>query len=430
MGAVYLLYSALLALAALVSAPWWLFKMLTQGKYRAGLAERLGRVPSRVRSGAERRTVWIHAVSVGEALAIQGLVERLRLGGVVERVVVSTTTSTGQKLARERFGEENVFYFPIDFKFAIRSYLRVLRPSVVVMAETEFWPNFLHEAASQGAHVMVVNARISDRSLPRYRQCRNLLSSVLANVRMFLAQSSEDARRLREIGAAPERVSVSGNLKFDAKPPAEVPFVAELREAVAQAKLGPVVVAGSTVEGEESIVLESFRALAAKHANALLVLAPRHKERFDTTAALVQNSGLAYSRRSATGASQILPGGVLLLDSIGELASVYSLANVAIVGGSFAPRGGHNILEPAYYAVATVIGPHTENFRDIVTLFAREEAVEIVNAEQLTPSLLALIDDDAKRERLGARAQQVLCSQQGATERTAQAIEAAMKERP
>ena len=215
----HILYTLALGVALLLATPWWAWQMLTRRKYRAGLGERLGRVPSRL--GSAEGAVWVHAVSVGEVLAVSAVLGRLRQGWPGRRLVVSTTTLAGQKLARDRFGEDNVFYFPLDFAFAIRPYLRALRPELVVLAETEFWPNFLRLARRHGARIAVVNARISDRSLPRYRRWKGLLTGVLRNVDVFLAQSEEDARRLREIGADPARVRVGGNLKFDVRPPAE-----------------------------------------------------------------------------------------------------------------------------------------------------------------------------------------------------------------
>lgn len=370
----YALYSALLYLLLLLSLPYWLLQMARLGKYRAGLSERLGEVPERLhRDYSGLPVVWVHAVSVGEVLAVSALFEQLRVEGAA-RVVISTTTQTGQRLARQRFGEENVFYFPIDVPFAIGSYLRALRPRLVVLAETEFWPNFLHKAHRSGARVVVVNARISDRSFPRYRRFRGLLRRVLSNVDQFLAQSDEDARRLIEIGAEPKRVQVSGNLKFDVAPPRALPFVEELRAQLAAAKAGPTLVAGSTVEGEEQMVLAAFRELLSDNRRARLILAPRHRERFAAVAALVAQSGMPFALRSEARIEHE-KWRVLLLDSIGELATVYSLADVALVGGSLVPRGGHNVLEPAFYGVPIIVGPHTENFRDIIGLFRREQAV-------------------------------------------------------
>jgi 3-deoxy-D-manno-octulosonic-acid transferase len=424
MAPVFILYSALLGLGLLLSLPYWAVQMLRLGKYRAGLAERLGRVPERIRAGNSRPAIWIHAVSVGEVLAISGLVAAIRQAIPGYRILVSTTTHTGQKLARERFGAENVFYFPLDFAFCIRPYVKALHPALVVVAETEFWPNFLRVTRTSGARVAVVNARISDRSFPRYRRWRGLLSRVLRYVDLFLAQSEEDARRLREIGAASERVHVSGNLKFDVKPPEEAAVVAELRRAIAQSSAGPVIVAGSTVEGEEELVLATFREIRERYQKALLILAPRHKERFAAVRDVLARSGVPFIARSAKDGTSSLAGSVLLLDTLGELASVYALADVAFVGGSLVPRGGHNILEPAHWGVPTVVGPHTENFRDIIGIFRQAEAVRVAQSEHLADVLLEVLQNDRGRRDLGQRAKTVVEQQMGATQRTLEALRA------
>ena len=413
----YVFYSAALAVALLLGLPFWLVQMVRHGKYRAGLGERFGRLPARLMPAAG--SIWLHAVSVGEVLAAAGLVNALRQRFPERRVVVSTTTFTGQKLARQRFGEDNVFYFPIDFGFAIRPYLEHLRPALVVVAETEFWPNFLRLADDSGAQVAIVNARISDRSLPRYLQARALFRRVLAHVDLFLTQSEEDQRRLMAIGAQPERVRVSGNLKFDVVASTDPAIVNELRTAMTAGGAGPVIIAGSTVEGEEPLVLNAFRRVLAAQANAVLVVAPRHPERFAAVAELVASSSLKFWRRSQWGPSDLVSGGVFLLDTIGELGPLYQLADVAFVGGSLAPRGGHNILEPATYGVPVIVGPHTENFRDIVDLFRRAEAVTVVhNASELTAEFSALLADPHKRREQGKRAAALVRRQSGATSRT------------
>lgn len=421
----FALYSALLFISLLVTSPYWLVQMLRLGKYRAGFSERLGFIPTRIISGDTRPAIWVHAVSVGEVLAIQDLVVGLRTALPAFRIVVSTTTHTGQKLARERFGETDVFYFPLDLAICILPYFRALRPSMVILAETEFWPNFLRTAARSGARVAVVNGRISDRSFPRYRLFRGLLSRVLGLVDLFLAQSEEDARRLWAIGAPQDCVHVSGNLKFDVKPPEEIPIVTKLRGVLAREQASPVIVAGSTVEGEEELVLDAFRFLVVQqHPQAVLVLAPRHKERFEDVARRLQLSGVKWSRRSQMSANTILAGSVLLLDSLGELASVYGLADIAFVGGSLVPRGGHNILEPAHWGVATVVGPHTENFRDIIGIFRHANAVRVVAPVAFGPTLLSLLANDDVRRALGQRAHGVVTQQAGATQRTLAEIRA------
>ena len=416
MAGVYFLYSVTLGLLLAISLPWWLVQMLRLGKYRAGLRERLGMVPARIRMAQGLPVCWIHAVSVGEALAIAPLVAALRETGY--RVVVSTTTHTGQRLARDKFGAENVFYFPLDFGLCIKPYLRALRPEIVILAETEFWPNFLRLARASGARLAVVNARISDRSYPRYLRWRGLLTKVLEPVELFLAQSEGDAERLRAVGAAPERVEVAGNLKFDVAPPVETAKVTQLGEQL-RASGAPILVAGSTVEDEEEFVLQAFRMVLKEYPEASLVLAPRHKERFEEVAKLLKERRFRYVRRSAADAAeQDLRGAVLLLDTLGELAAIYRYANIAFVGGSLVARGGHNILEPAFFARAILTGPHTENFRDIMACFESRRAVVRCTTKNLGITFLLLLREGTEREALGARAQEVLAEQRGATARS------------
>ena len=418
----YLLYSALLAIGLLVSLPYWLLQMLGRGKYRAGLRERLGRVPERLGEQPSRPSIWVHAVSVGEVLAVSGLVGELERRFPQHRVVVSTTTNTGQKLARTRFGEENVFYFPLDFAFAIRPYLGVLRPELIVIAETEFWPNFLRQAHASGARIAVVNARISDRSWPGYRRIRFLLARMLPKIDLFLAQSEEDGRRLEDIGAPAERIQVSGNLKFDVPVPPAPPIVASLRAAFQQAAAGPVIVCGSTADEEEPLLLRAFENVLASHPRAVMILAPRHPERFVQVAELLEQLGVRFWRRSLWSGDTIA-GGVLLIDTIGELASLYALGDVAFVGGSLVPRGGHNIIEPAQHGVPIIVGNHTENFRDIVGLFQNLDAVRVAGPAEFPLVLMELLSNEPERAALGRRAAETLRTQTGATQRTVQALE-------
>jgi 3-deoxy-D-manno-octulosonic-acid transferase len=364
----------------------------------------------------------VHAVSVGEVFAVAGLVEELRHRAPQHKIFISTTTETGQALARKRFGEQSVFYFPMDFAFAIRPYLRALHPQMVVIAETEFWPNFIPLTHGSGARIAVVNARISDRSLPSYRRFRGLLRRLLAHVDLFLAQTPEDAARLQDIGANPERVRVAGNLKFDIPAPAPPVIIETLRKALTEAGAGPVLVCGSTVEGEEPLLLKAFENLLVQHPRAVMILAPRHPERFPKVAALLDQMSMRFRKRSEWN-GEALTGGVLLLDTIGELAALYAIADIAFVGGSLVPRGGHNIIEPAQHGVATVVGNHTENFRDIASLFQSRDAVRIVGPAELPLVLLELLANAAERRALGRRAAETMRSQTGATARTADALQ-------
>ena len=424
----YALYSALLAVFLVVTLPYWLLQMLRHGKYRAGLRQRFGAVPPQLLKIRGQPTIWIHAVSVGEVVASSAVVEALQRDFPSHRVLISTTTSTGHKLATRKFGAENVFYFPLDFAWAVRPYIDAVHPQLCVIAETEFWPNFLRLARRSGAGIAVINCRISDRSLPGYRRLRFWLPKVLACVDLFLAQTEEDQRRLLEIGAAQTRVQVAGNLKFDVAPPPMPSIAASLRASFDASGAGPILVCGSTLDEEEGLLLSAFRNILATHPKTVMILAPRHPERFADVAALVEQLGFRVWRRSLW-SGEPLAGGVLLLDSIGELAALYSLATVAFVGGSLVPRGGHNILEPALYGVAIVTGNHYENFRDIVNYFLSRNAVRVVGMAELALVFMELIENNEERTKLGSNALAALDSQHGATARTLEALKRLMAER-
>ena len=422
----YALYSALLALSLIVTLPYWLLQMLRHGKYRAGLRQRFGAVPAALAAHRGKPTIWVHAVSVGEVVASSAVVEGLRREFPSYRVVISTTTSTGQSLAVKKFGAENVFYFPLDFAFAVRPYIDALRPELCVIAETEFWPNLLRLAKRGGARMAIINCRISDRSFPGYKRLRFWLPRVLANIDLFLTQTDEDRQRLLEIGATEAKTRVAGNLKFDLCPPPTLAIVASLRavlgESRAETAAGwPILVCGSTLEDEEAPLLSAFHNILATHPKAVMILAPRHPERFSEVGTLVEKLGIRLSRRSLW-SGEPLAGGVLLLDTIGELAALYSLATVAFVGGSLVPRGGHNILEPARYGVPIVTGNHYENFRDIVNFFLSRNAVRVVGLAELPLVFMELLGNEAERATLGQNALAALDSQRGATEKTIRAL--------
>ena len=314
----YLIYSALLAVVLALTLPYWLIQMLRHGKYgkvyrsaSANFRHTCARFPKPnhldPRRFSRRSARDQRSRSAAPTAAIH------------YRVLVSTTTATGQKLARTRFGDDSVFYFPLDFGFAIQPYLSALRPKLVILAETEFWPNFLHRSKTQGASVAVINARISDRSLPGYLRVRRWLTRVLENVDLFLSQTEEDQNRLIKIGADRNRVRVSGNLKFDVTPPPAPAVVESLRQNFIESGAGPILVCGSTLETEEALLLSAFRNVLASHPKAVMILAPRHPERFPEVAALLESVGMRFWRRSLWSGEPIV-GGVLLVDTIGELA--------------------------------------------------------------------------------------------------------------
>jgi 3-deoxy-D-manno-octulosonic-acid transferase len=425
-------YNVALFLALVAGAPWWLWRMATTHKYREGLMERLGRVPRRLVSitapTVERPLIWLHAVSVGEVLAVTRLVKELESTLLGHRIVVSTTTRTGQALARERFDSNRVFYCPLDLPWAVRAYFNALQPRLLILAETEFWPNLLHGCFSRGIPVAVVNARISNRSWPRYRRLRALWRPLLSRLSRVLAQSQIDADRLLALGCNPDRVSVSGNLKFDVRAAQESEATHWLKSMSAGLRF---VVAGSTLEGEESTLVEAWPRLVATDPQLVLVLAPRHPERFSAVASLLEKSGVLWSKRSswtsessaaARAPRALRPGEIVLLDTIGELASVYSLASVAFVGGSLVPAGGHNPLEPAQFAVPIVMGPHSANFAAITDSLRDDDALRIAAKDDLASVLIELLGDRSAAEAMGKRAREVFDRQAGATDRSVEAI--------
>ena len=420
-GILLSVYSLGLGLAVLVSAPWWVRGLRAGGRYREGLRERLGSIP-RERllapgcKGELRGAVWIHAVSVGEVLAVAPLVAALRQALPQRRVFVSTTTRTGQRTARARFGGASVFYFPADFRFAVRAWLRFLQPSVIVLAESELWPRFLYEAVQAAIPVMVVNARISARSWPRYRRLRLLWRPLLRTLALVHAQSAQDAQRLAALGAP--RVEVGGNLKYDVALTSAGSLLASLRQQLPAGV--PVLVCGSTLAGEEALLLRSLSA------DTVLLLAPRHPERFDEVAALLAAGERPFLRISAwrTVPQPIDPRTVLLLDSVGELAALYALATIAIVGGGFLHGGGHNPLEPAALGATVIVGPGYANFVDIVHTLQAADALRIAGPVQLHETVAHLLAHPEEAQAIGSRARLVCERQAGATARALAAIQA------
>ena len=422
----YFLYSLLAATALLASAPWVAWQAVRHGKYRHRWPERFGSLPAGL-IGTAAPTLWLHAVSVGEVLSAVPLVAAIRRDHPEWRVVVSTTTRTGRDMADARLsGAAGVFYFPLDFAWIVRRVLRHLRPSVLLIVETEIWPNLVRLCRADGIGVLLVNARISDRSYPRYRLAGRLLATVLGQFDRLCAQSEGTADRLRALGAPPERVIVTGSLKYDvaSEAPRSVADVAARLEGV------PVLLAASTLKGEDEIVLDAFEQLRAGSPDALLVLAPRHPERFDAVAALAARPTLRMIRRTALAANQNAPFDVLVLDTIGELAAICAQATVVFVGGSLVPAGGHNILEPARFGRPIVVGPSMSNFAEMARNFLDAGAmVQVEDAAGAQRELLALFADPSRRQRLGDAARAVLERHRGAVGRTMREVAEVMRTR-
>ena len=441
----YFLYSLLLCVGFALLLPRFLFDAARHGKYAAGLGERAGGLPPFDAGG--RRVVWLHCVSVGEAQAARPLAAALMEEYPRHALVVSTTTLTGQRVAREVFKGQAalVFYFPFDWAWSVRRALGAVDPSAVLVMETELWPRFFRECRRRGVPVALVNGRISEKSFGRYRLVRPFIRRVLADLSLAVAQTEADAARLVALGLAPGRARVAGNIKFDIEEPAARPLTEELRRRFRLGGGRPLVVAASTHAPEERIVLEAFRLLADAGAGDApppaqrprLLLAPRHPERFAEAAALLAASGLSWARRTAEPRAADAGCDVILLDSIGELRAAYPLADVVFVGGSIAPVGGHNVLEPALDARAVVTGPHTSNFKAIVAaMLERDALVQLPHAEgdeaprALARALRELLGDDEGRRRTGETARAVLEQNRGATARTVEMLAPILEQRP
>ncbi len=418
------LYSLLLFLVLVVGSPFWLLRLVTSGRYRQGLSQRLGRVPASLAATlAGRPVVWLHAVSVGEVLAAAELIATLERAFPAYAVAVSTTTAAGQRIAQQRFPHHAVFYLPLDFAVLIRRFLGVLQPRLVLLMESELWPNLIRESHESGAHIAVVNARISDRSFPRYLRLRRLWQPILRPVELFLAQGEETATRLRAIGIPAARVRVTGNLKYDVKAAPQGPVFDALRAALPSGST--MLVAGSTLDGEEAQLLEVWPEVLQALPRTILLLAPRHTPRFSPVAALAASRGFKVHRASALAATLPLRGGdVIVLDTIGDLAGVYGLATAAFLGGSLIHAGGHNPLEPARFGVPVIMGPSFENFREIVTMMQASAAIRLLDPDtRLSVAVFVeALRGESEMRAMGERGRRVFLSQAGATARCLEAL--------
>jgi len=420
---VYALYSILLAVGFVLALPWFLWKGRSTGKYLRTFRERMGRLPVYLNVDGDL-SIWIHAVSVGEVLAARPLVPVLRARFPDHRLFLSTTTMTGNAVAAKSVrGLDGLFYAPFDWPVPVRRALGILNPALLVLVETELWPNLIHEAKRRGTRIALVNGRISNRSLPRYLKVRRFLRRVLADVDAFLMQGPAHAERIEAMGAPAARVAVTGNLKFDAvetgRPPERL--VRLLDGQPDRRRL--LFVAGSTVAGEEELVLRAFHGVRERVSGASLLIAPRHPERFAAVPPLIEASGFRCVLRSRLEPGAWKDGEVLVLDSLGELAGLYPLATVVFVGGSLVPAGGHNILEPAVAGRPVVVGPHMENFQEIADRFRAESAlVQVGTAEELGREVAALMLDEGRRRALGEKARGLVESNRGAVPKTVDAL--------
>ena len=433
----WLLNTVYLALLAVLS-PCIAWRMLRHGRYRSGLAEKLlGRLPRQ----RGRAIVWFHAVSVGEVIQLQKVVaEFRRLSDDRFDVLISTSTDTGFELAKQRFSGCQVTWFPLDFSWAVRNALRCVKPRMVVLMELELWPNFLGECERRGVPVAVINARMSERSHRGYSHNHRLMTPLFSRLTLVAAQSRSNAERLQSLGVAAERLHVTGSIKFDGVAiDRNNPSTAALRSQFGIAPTEIVFMAGSTQEPEEQLTLRTWLNCRVTCPSLRLILVPRHRERFDEVAQLVRTAGVGLIRKSAHGNLQnagcetnATPShSVILVDTIGDLSACWGLADIAFVGGSFGNRGGQNMIEPAAFGAATVFGPNTWNFRDVVQTFRDADAcLQLQSPAELTPVIASLISNSARRKELGDAAQHVVQSQAGATISTAALLVQVLESRP
>lgn len=408
-------------------SPLIVYRRMTQGKYRGGWREKLfGRL---VRKHPERQCIWFHAVSVGEVLQLQNLLEMTTARCPDAELLITTTTDTGFEVARTKYPQHTVSYFPLDLSWAVRRAVASIRPSLVVLVELELWPNFVFAVRQQSIPLALINGRIGEKSFRGYSRIKPLVRHVLSCFNVMAVQNEVYAERLRALGASADKVVVTGNIKFDrVESERGNPQTNELRCVFGLAEGEQVFIAGSTQSPEESIALDTWMALREEFPQLRLVLVPRHKERFDEVASLVLKKGLPLRRRSsagseATAASEVAVDNsvppVLLLDTLGELGACWGLADIAFVGGSLTNRGGQNMLEPGGYGAAVLFGPNTWNFRDVAeSLLAQEAARVVTDSESLTHAVRDLLAHPEKANRMGQAARCFVASQRGATSRT------------
>jgi 3-deoxy-D-manno-octulosonic-acid transferase len=424
----FLVYSLLFTLGVILTAPYYLWRMRGRILSGADWRERLGNLPPKFEDAHLHGPggIWIHAVSMGETLAVAGLVQALQAECPERRIFLSCVTAAGREIGEARMpGVAGHFYLPLDFRFSVRRAFARVQPALLMIVETELWPNLLRVAREEGARVVLVNARLSRRSFRGYRLTRPFMRRILNGIDWIGAQTNEDAERFIALGASPERVAVTGNLKFDSKPPRAGRFSSQLRAGLAAAQRGPVWLAASTMPGEETMLLEAWNEIRKQHPKSFFILVPRHPKRFGEAAQLLKESGRRFVRRSALEpeaqdfAQQLVLPEIILLDTLGELAGILEVADVVFVGGSLVPTGGHNLLEPAYWGKPILIGPHMENFRDIARVFLEAKAAAIVhNPAELARRVHELLQDEGKRKEMGDRARHLMERGSGATEHT------------
>ncbi|MFB3920949.1 MAG: 3-deoxy-D-manno-octulosonic acid transferase [Terriglobia bacterium] len=421
----YLVYSVLFSLGIVLTAPYYLWRLRGKIFSAADWRERFGFLPTSFQHDG-RPAIWIHAVSVGETLAVAGLTLELQQRYPEHKIFLSHVTPTGRGAGESRLpGISGRFYLPLDWGFCIRRAVERIRPAMLVIAETELWPNLLRAVHESGAKIILVNARLSDRSFRRYRWVGPFIRRVLENVDRICAQSPTDGERFASLGAKRERVVFAGNLKFDSVPPRAGEITHVLENALKLRQRCPILVAASTMPGEEALLLPAWKEIRRTHNRALFILAPRHPNRCEEVIHLLTQNNISLLRRTKLEFEEgkLDSAEVFLLDTIGELAGLFALADVVYIGGSLVPTGGHNVLEPAYWAKPIVFGPHMHNFRDIARQFVDgHAAMQVPDALALSKALLELLGDPERSRQLGEAAKNLLARESGATKRTLEHI--------
>ncbi len=416
------LLNLIYVLLLLIVSPWLIVQAMRKGKYREGFAAKfLGIVPRRT---SIKKCLWLHAVSVGEVNLLAPLLKMIERERPEWECVISTTTMTGMALARKKYPHITVFYCPLDFSWAVKAAMRRVRPDVLVLAELELWPNLIRAARRRGARVAVVNGRLGEKSFRGYRRIRPLVAGLMRQIDLVAAQNETYAERFRALGARSEAVHVTGSMKYDdAQTDRNNAATGRLAELAGFADDDVVLLAGSTQEPEEEMALETFRALSPRWPRLRLVLVPRHPDRFDAVAKLLDNSGISWQRRTALGCEAASGGRVLLVDVVGELGAWWGTARIAFVGGSMGSRGGQNMIEPAAYATAVSFGPNTWNFRDVAAAMLEHDAAVVVrDGAEFTRFVRCCLEQPDYAAELGRRGQSLVISQLGATERTFELI--------
>jgi len=417
--------NAVYGLLLLAISPVLVYRRLRFGKYRGGWNEKLtGRL---ARRRPESPCIWFHAVSVGEVLQLQKVLDETAARFPDAELLITTTTDTGYDVARTKYGNHTVAYFPLDFTWAVARALKSIQPDLVVLVELELWPNFIFQCRRKGIPLCMINGRIGEKSFRGYSRVKPLIRRVLESFDVLAVQNETYRHRLEQLGAPPDRLVVTGNIKFDrVESNRQNPRTQELRRAFGIRVDEQVLIAGSTQAPEEMYALDAWRMLRAEFPKLRLILVPRHKERFEDVAELVHQRGVPLIRRSEAkdvSAQSAVGSPVLLLDTLGELAACWGMADIAFVGGSLTNRGGQNMLEPAGFGAAVLFGPNTWNFKEITEALLQRDAARVVNGpDQLLETLKELLRQPRVAEEMGARARALIAQQQGATTRTVDRI--------